>query len=71
MDAVTCGDDAAADCVAVEQSGGLVVGLGFNYDSFSLDMNVGSYNNLFNNPVQYITGRNESLGANWTISYNW
>ena len=71
MAAVTCGDDAADDCVEVAQSGGLVVGLGFNYGSFNLDMNVGGYDNLFNNPVQYVTGRNESLGANWTISYNW
>jgi len=57
--------------VVTEQAGGLVVGLGFNYGSFTLDMNVGGYENLFTNPGQYITGRNESLGANWTISYNW
>jgi hypothetical protein len=71
MAAVTCGDDAADDCVEVTQSGGLVVGLGFNYGSFNLDMNVGDYGSLFNNPVQYVTGRNDELGANWTISYNW
>ena len=71
MAAVTCGDDAADDCVEVAQSGGLVVGLGFNYGSFNLDMNVGDYGSLFNNPVQYVTGRNDELGANWTISYNW
>ena len=70
MDAVTCdGTDAA--CVAMDQSGGLVVGLGFNYGSFNLDMNVGGYEALFTNPGQYITGRNDELGANWTISYNW
>jgi len=34
-------------------------------------MNVGGYENLFTNPGRYVTGRNESLGANWTISYNW
>ena len=61
-------DDATDD---IMQNGGLVVGLGFNYGSFNLDMNVGDYGSLFNNPVQYVTGRNESLGANWTISYNW
>ena len=61
-------DDATDDTM---QNGGLVVGLGFNYGSFNLDMNVGDYGSLFNNPVQYVTGRNESLGANWTISYNW
>ena len=68
-DSMNCGvgmDEACGDAV-----GGLVVGLGFNYGSFNLDMNVGGYDNLFNNPVQYVTGRNESLGANWTISYNW
>jgi hypothetical protein len=61
-------DDATDDTM---QNGGLVVGLGFNYGSFNLDMNVGDYGSLFNNPVQYVTGRNDELGANWTISYNW
>ena len=61
-------DDATDDTM---QNGGLVVGLGFNYGSFNLDMNVGDYGSLFNNPVQYVTGRNDALGANWTISYNW
>jgi len=61
-------DDATDD---IMQNGGLVVGLGFNYGSFNLDMNVGDYGSLFNNPVQYVTGRNDELGANWTISYNW
>ena len=63
-----CGEGAAAGC---EESGGLVVGLGFNYGSFNLDMNVGDHASLFKNPGHYITGRNEELGANWTISYNW
>ena len=70
MDAVTC-DGTDDTCVAVEQSGGLVVGLGFNYGSFNLDMNVGDYESLVTNPVHYVTGRNTDLGANWTISYNW
>ena len=61
-------EDATDDTM---QNGGLVVGLGFNYGSFNLDMNVGDYGSLFNNPGQYITGRNSELGANWTISYNW
>ena len=65
---MTCGEDAAEGC---EDSGGLVVGLGFNYGSFNLDMNVGDHASLFNNPGHYITGRNTELGANWTISYNW
>ena len=56
---------------AVEAVNGLVVGLGFNYGSFTLDMNVGDYGSLLTNPGQYVTGRNETLGANWTISYNW
>ena len=61
---LACGD-------AVDQVGGLTLGLGFNYGSFALDMSVGS-GAMFNNPVHYITGRNtDDLGANWTISYNW
>ena len=55
----------------MDQAGGLVVGLGFNYGSFNLDMTVGDHGSLFNNPVNYVTGRNTELGANWTISYNW
>ena len=65
---MACGEDAAEGC---ETSGGLVVGLGFNYGSFNLDMNVGDHASLFQNPGHYITGRNTELGANWTISYNW
>jgi hypothetical protein len=67
-DTMTCGDGTEW---CGNQSGGLVVGLGFNYGSFNLDMNVGDYESLVTNPGRYITGRNESLGANWTISYNW
>jgi hypothetical protein len=67
-DSMNCGDGTEACGDAV---GGLVVGLGFNYGSFNLDMNVGGYEDLFTNPGQYITGRNSELGANWTISYNW
>ena len=69
--AVTCGED-DVDCIAMEQSGGLVVGLGFNYGSFNLDMSLNDYNAMLNNPAHYVTGRNDAaLGANWTISYNW
>jgi hypothetical protein len=72
-DMVAVVDDPETDDIdeTMVQSGGLVVGLGFNYGSFNLDMNVGGYENLFTNPGRYVTGRNESLGANWTISYNW
>jgi len=70
-DETTTCDEYMAGSDAVEQVGGLVVGLGFNYGSFNLDMNVSSYEKLFTNPGQYITGRNETLGGNWTISYNW
>ena len=80
-DFATGGTDCVGDCVDggtpdddtddMPQINGLVVGLGFNYGSFNLDMNVGDYGSLFNNPVQYVTGRNDELGANWTISYNW
>jgi len=55
--------------------GGVVMGLGFNYGSFNLDMNLTNYNNLLNDPVVYMTGRNNgdgnTLGTGWTISYNW
>ena len=68
-DTMTCGDGMDEWCG--NQSGGLVVGLGFNYGSFNLDMNVGDYESLVTNPGRYITGRNDELGANWTISYNW
>ena len=56
---------------AIDAVNGLVVGLGFNYGSFTLDMNVGDYESLVTNPGRYVTGRNETLGANWTITYNW
>ena len=52
--------------------GGLVVGLGFNYGSFNLDMSLADHNAMLTDPVKYITGYNDSpLGAQWTISYNW
>ena len=53
--------------------GGVVMGLGFNYGSFDLDCNISnSYNALLNDPVKYVTGRNDAaLGGGWTISYNW
>ena len=63
-----------------KDDGGLTVGLGFNYGSFNLDMNLnsgtvddaGNSSNLFTDPVKYVTGRNEApLGTEWTISYNW
>jgi len=51
---------------------GLVMGLGFNYGSFNLDMNFTAYDDLFTNPVNYIAGRNtDALGSMWTISYAW
>jgi len=68
-DSMTCGDGEDSWCG--DQVGGLVVGLGFNYGSFQLDMNVGDYESLVTNPGRYVAGRNETLGANWTISYNW
>ncbi len=72
IEAVTCGEDADVECMEMEGSGGLVVGLGFNYGSFNLDMSLNDYNAMLNNPAHYVTGRNDAaLGANWTISYNW
>jgi len=52
--------------------GSFTAGLGFNYGSFTLDMALKSANNMLNDPVKYVTGRNdEALGAGWTISYTW
>ena len=53
--------------------GAVVMGLGFNYGSFDLDMNLNSYDAMLNDPVVYVTGRNyeDSLGMGWTITYNW
>ena len=52
--------------------GAVVMGLGFNYGSFDLDMNLNSYDTMLNDPVKYVTGRNyDALGTGWTITYNW
>jgi hypothetical protein len=52
-------------------AGALQGGLGFNYDSFQLDMNV-SVGSLVHDPVVYMTGRNDTqLGSDWTITYSW
>ena len=54
------------------EAGNFTAGLGFNYGSFTLDMALKSVDTMLNNPVQYVTGRNDdALGAGWTISYNW
>ena len=53
-------------------SNGFHAGLGFNYGSFTLDMVLLNANSMLNDPVKYVTGRNDNaLGAGWTISYNW
>jgi len=52
--------------------GAFTIGLGFNYGSFNLDMALADGNGIFNDPVKYMTGRNDgALGAGWTISYAW
>ena len=52
--------------------GSLQGGLGFNYDSFQLDMALTSIPALVHDPVVYMTGRNQSpLGAEWTVTYSW
>jgi hypothetical protein len=57
---------------ADEVGNAVVMGLGFNYGSFNLDMSLNSYDALLNDPVRYVNGRNNAaLGAGWTISYNW
>ena len=55
---------------------GITAGLGFNYGSFTLDMELTSVDAMLNDPVKYVTGRNgddvgQTLGSSWTISYNW
>ena len=55
---------------------GITAGLGFNYGSFTLDMVLANVDAMLNDPVKYVTGRNgdadgQTLGAGWTISYNW
>ena len=64
--------DAATGVEAVDQVNGFKIGLGFNYGSFALDMALSSAD-LLNDPVKYIQGNNfdSTLGAGWTISYNW
>jgi hypothetical protein len=56
-------------------AGSLSVGLGFNYGSFSLDMDISnSADDLLNDPVKWAAGRNNddsTLSSSWTISYNW
>ncbi len=44
-------------------------GLGFNYGSFNLDMDVGAA--LFTNPVQKITGFEELGATNFNLTYTW
>jgi len=57
----------------VDQVGGFTIGLGFNYGSFNLDMALTDGDKMFNDPVRYMTGRNDDnpLGSAWTISYAW
>jgi len=56
---------------ADDENNGFSIGLGFNYESFNLDMALND-GTMFNDPVKYVTGRNDAaLGAGWTISYNW
>ena len=52
----------------------ITAGLGFNYGSFNLDMKLTSADAMLNDPVKYVTGRNEgdnTLGSEWTITYTW
>ena len=52
-------------------AGALKGGLGFNYESFELDMNV-DVPSLVHDPVVYMSGRNAApLGAAWTVTYSW
>jgi len=57
------------------EAGGLSVGLGINYGSFNLDMDISnSAKSVLNDPIKWAAGRNSDtnvLGTSWTISYNW
>ena len=44
-------------------------GLGFNYGSFVLDMNVGS--DIFTNPVQKVTGFESLNASSFNLTYMW
>jgi hypothetical protein len=67
----SCSDTGETSGTNCDEAGGLTLGLGFNYGSFNLDMALSS-GAMFNDPVKYVTGRNDSaLGAGWTISYAW
>ena len=63
----------AYDWMGGDNMDGMVsMGLGFNYGSFTLDMELNSFDAMMNDPVRYVTGRNTAaLGAGWTISYAW
>jgi hypothetical protein len=54
----------------------LRVGLGINYGSFNLDMDISSSaQKVLKDPIKWAAGRNTtsdgSLAGSWTISYNW
>ena len=58
------------------EAGELTVGLGINYGSFNLDMNISnSADKILKDPIKWAAGRNSdndgSLAGSWTISYNW
>jgi hypothetical protein len=58
------------------EAGELTVGLGINYGSFNLDMDISSSaGKVLKDPIKWAAGRNSdndgSLAGSWTISYNW
>ena len=46
-------------------------GLGFNYGSFNLDLNMGNDTGLFTNPVEKITGYEPLATGTFNITYTW
>ena len=54
-------------------AGTLQGGLGFNYGSFNLDINIADgVGALVHDPVVYMSGRNNvELASDWTITYSW
>jgi len=62
----------AAEDGAQESHDTFAAGLGFNYGSVQLDMIItDNLDAMMSNPLNYVTGRNDGLATQWTLSYTW
>jgi len=62
----------AAEVGGQESDDAYSAGLGFNYGSVQLDMIVtDNLNAMMSNPLNFVTGRNDGLATQWTLSYSW